>query len=192
MKKNIVTCLLVLLVLSMPSCIPAVFVTGAAAGGSVIYDHRSTKVMFDDRDITFRSQAAIDRDVELREKAHLSVTSFNRIALLIGQAPTSELKNRAASIVKSNAKIKMLYNEVTVEKPISSITVANDTWITTKIKTILLATPDLSSTNLKVITENGVVYLLGLTTRTQANIATEKTRTAAGVKKVVKLFEYLN
>ncbi len=178
--------------LFLQGCIPTAFVTGAAVGGAVIYDHRSSKVMVEDRDITFRVQGKLDQDQELREKAHVSIATFNRIALLLGQAPNEELRNRAEAIAKSNSKIKMLYNEITIEPPISVVKYANDSWITTKIKTILLATPGLKSTDLKVITENGAVYLMGLTTRTQAQIAVDKTRTAAGVQKVVKLFEYLN
>jgi osmotically-inducible protein OsmY len=189
MKKSIAIFLVIGL---LQGCVPAAFVAGAAAGGAIIYDHRSTKVMIEDRNITFQSQNEIDHDQELHEKAHISVATFNRIVLLLGQAPDSELRHRAESIVKSNPKVKMIYNEVTIEKPISNIACANDAWITTKVKTLLLTTPDLNSTNLKIVTEKGVVYLMGLTTRTQAQIATNKTRTIAGVQKVVKLFEYLN
>jgi Predicted periplasmic or secreted lipoprotein len=188
--KKIITVVFIMLLL--PGCIPAAFVAGAAAGGAIIYDHRSTKNMVDDRNVTFQIQHKIDHDKELREQAHVSIATFNNIALLLGQAPNDELRNRAVTIVKSTAQVKMLYNEVTIEKPTSDITRANDAWITTKVKTILLATPDLNSTNLKIVTENSTVYLMGLTTRTQAQVATDKTRTAAGVKKVVKLFEYLN
>jgi osmotically-inducible protein OsmY len=189
MKKSAV---FLLSILFLQGCIPAVFVAGAAAGGSIIYDHRSTKNMVEGRNITFQSQKKLDNNKELRRKAHVSVTTFNHIALLLGQAPNNELRNRAESIVKSNPKVKILYNEIIIGKPISDMTCANDAWITTKVKTVLLATPKLNSTNLKIVTENGAVYLMGLTTRTQAKIATNKTRTVAGVKKVVKLFEYLN
>jgi osmotically-inducible protein OsmY len=189
MKKILAVFLFVLL---LSGCLPTAFVAGAAAGGAIIYDHRTTKDMVEDRDVTFQTQNRLDKDQELREHANISIATFNHIAILLGQAPNDELRSRAESIAKSNSKIKMLYNEVTVEKPISDIARANDSWITTKVKTVLLAAPGLSSTNLKVITENGVVYLMGLTTRTQAQIATDKTRTVAGVQKVVKLFEYLN
>ncbi len=102
------------------------------------------------------------------------------------------MRNRAESIAKSNSNIKLLYNEVTVEQPISNSARANDLWITTKVKATLLTAKDLNSASLKIITENGVVYLMGLTTRAQAQIATDKTRTVAGVQKIVKLFEYIN
>ncbi|CAL7963232.1 hyperosmotically inducible periplasmic protein [Gammaproteobacteria bacterium] len=192
MKKILVTFLVVLL---LPGCLPAVLVAGAGvgvAGSAIIYDQRSTKGIVEDRDVTFQTQNRLDSDKELHAQAHISIATFNRIALLVGQAPDNELRNRAESIAKSNSNIKMLYNEVTVEQPISNSARANDSWITTKVKTTLLTAPDLNSVSLKIVTENGVVYLMGLTTRTQAQIATDKTRTVAGVQKIVKLFEYIN
>lgn len=179
------------IVLLLPGCIPAVFVAGAAAGGAIIYDHRDTKTMVTDRDATFQIQNKLDLDKDLAKQAHLSVVTFNHIALLVGQVPNEELRKQAETIAKANSQIKVLYNEITVEAPISRTQITNDTWITTKVKTTLLATPGLSSTNLKIITENGTVYLMGLITRTHADLATEKTRTVSGVKKIVKLFEYL-
>jgi osmotically-inducible protein OsmY len=192
MKKIIV---IILAFLLLPGCISTAIVAGAAAGaagGSIIYDHRSAKTMLDDRDITFNMQQELDHDKQLNGHANLSVASFNHIVLLVGQAPNSELRNRAEEILKSHTKIKMLYNEITIEKPISDIASANDSWITTKVKALLLATPGLNSATLKVVTENSVVYLMGLTTRSQAEIATDKARSIAGVQKIVKLFEYLN
>jgi osmotically-inducible protein OsmY len=180
-----------LAILMLQGCIPAAFVAGTAAG-VVIFDHRSTQTIVEDRDITFKIQHKFDTDQELHNKAHLAVTSFNHIVLLLGQASSAELRSKAEAIAKSNDKVKMIYNEITVEDSISNMASANDSWITTKVKTLLAATPGLSSANLKVVTENKVVYLLGLTSRTQAKIAADKTRTVAGVQKVVKLFEYLN
>jgi osmotically-inducible protein OsmY len=179
------------IILLLPGCIPAVFIAGAAAGGAIIYDHRDTKTMVKDRDATFQIQNNLDLDKDLLKKSHLSVVTFNHIALLIGQAPNEELRQRAETIAKANSQIKVLYNEVTIESPISHTQITNDTWITTKVKATLLATPGLSSTSLKIITENGTVYLMGLITYKQANLATEKTKTVSGVEKIVKLFEYL-
>lgn len=179
------------IVLLLPGCIPAVFVAGAAAGGAIIYDHRDTKTMVKDRDATFQIQNNLDLDKDLSQKAHLSVVTFNHIGLLVGQAPNEELRKYAETIAKANSQIKVLHNEITVEPPILRAQITNDAWITTKVKTTLLATPGLSSTNLKIITENGTVYLMGLITHKQADLATKKTKTVSGVEKIVKLFEYL-
>jgi len=178
-------------VLLLPGCIPAAFVAGAAAGGAIIYDHRDTKTMINDRDAAFQIQNNLDLDKDLFKKAHLSVVAFNHIALLVGQVPNEELRKHAETIAKANSKIKVLYNEMTIGPPISHMQMTNDTWITTKVKTTLIATPGLSSTNLKIITENGTVYLMGLITHQQADLATEKTKTVSGVEKIVKIFEYL-
>lgn len=175
----------------LPGCVPVVFVAGAATG-TIIYDHRNAKTIVEDRDVTFQIQHKLDNDPELHNKSHISVTSFNHIALLLGQVPNEELRSRAEAIAKSNSNVKMLYNEVTVGEPISNMARANDTWITTKVKTVLATVSGLTSSNLKIVTENKVVYLMGLTTRTQATLASDRTRTVTGVEKVVKLFEYLN
>lgn len=177
--------------LVLPGCMPAIFVAGAATS-AVIYDQRNTKTIVEDRDLTFQVQHKFDNDPELRDKSHVSITSFNRIALLLGQVPTAELREKAEAIAKSNSNVKMLYNEITVENPISNMAKTNDAWITTKVKTVLAAASGLNSANLKIVTENKVVYLMGLTSRTQGQLATDKTRTVTGVEKVVKLFEYLN
>jgi osmotically-inducible protein OsmY len=188
MKKIL---MIFLVTLMLYGCVPAAFVAGTAAG-VVIYDHRSAKTMVFDRNITFAIQHKFDNDQELREKAHLSVASFNHIVLLLGQVSEAGLRSKAEAMVKADSKVKMIYNEITIEKPISGMSCINDAWITAKVKTVLLAAPGLSSSNLKVVTENKVVYLMGLTTRTQAKLAADKTRAVAGVQKVVKLFEYLN
>lgn len=188
MKKVLI---ILLATLVLEGCVPAAFVAGTAAG-TIIYDHRSTKTIALDRDVTFQVQHRFDNTTELRNQANVSVTTFNHIVLLVGQAPNEGLRNQAEAIAKSNSKVKMLYNEITIEKPISDIARANDTWITAKVKTVLATTPGLNSSTLKIVTENKVVYLMGLTTPSQAKLAAEKTRIVAGVSKVVKLFEYIS
>lgn len=182
----------IFVVLLLQGCAPAAFVAGAAAGGSVIYDNRSTNAMLMDHDITYTAENKISADVQLKESASISVATFNGIVLLTGQAPTPALRTKAESLVKSVPHIRLVYNEITIEKPISNVAEANDAWITSKVKTVLFAERNLNSTQLKIVTENGVVYLMGLTTRSQAQLATDRTRTVTGVRKVVKLFEYIS
>lgn len=176
----------------LEGCVPVAFVAGAAAG-TVIYDQRSTKTIVEDRELVFRIRNNWKSDQDLTRQNHISATSFNRIVLLVGQVTSEEQRNQAENLAKSAApNIRMLYNEITVEPPIANLARSNDTWITTKVKTVLAATSGLNSSSLKILTENGVVYLMGLTTRTQATLAADKTRTVTGVKKVVKLFEYVS
>lgn len=183
--------MIVLLALILQGCMPAAFVAGAATG-TIIYDQRDTKTIFEDRNITFKIQNKFNSDSELRKNSHVTITTFNHIALLLGQVSDERLRDRAEEIVKSNSKVKLVYNEITVGKPISSMTQTNDSWITTKVKTVLVTVPGLNSSTLKVVTEDGTVYLMGLTTREQGKLAADKTRRVSGVKKVVKLFEYVS
>jgi len=182
----------VLLALLSVACMPTAFVAGAAVGGAVIYDQRSAKTMLDDQDIAYRAQARLDHDAELKQKAHLSVAAFDRAVLLVGQAPSSDLKSRAEDIVRTVPKVARIYNEITIENPSSNIATANDAWITTKVKTALLAEKGLNSAQLKIVTESGVVYMMGIVSHAQADLATACVRKVGGVQKIVKLFEYLN
>jgi len=176
----------------LTACIPTAFVAGAAIGSAIIYDQRNVKVMMDDRDIAYRAQAKLDQDPELKNIARLSVAVFNHTVLLVGQAPSSTLKNRAEELVRSIPKVSRVYNEIAVEKPSSMVASTNDTWLTAKVKSVLLAEKGLNSAQIKIVTENGTVYMMGLVTRSQGDLATNATQKVAGVQKIVKLFEYLN
>jgi osmotically-inducible protein OsmY len=181
-----------IMILFLQGCAPAAFVAGACAGGAVIYDHRNTETMLFDQDATYNAQTKIDNDPELGEKAHISVSTFDRIMLLVGQAPTQDLRNKAECLAKAIPHVKMVYNEITVENPTAEMVRANDTWITSKVKTVLFANRNLHSSQIKIVTENGVVYLMGMITRSQAKVATTDASHVTGVCKVVKLFEYIS
>ena len=105
MKKRILVVFLVALM--SQGCLPIAFVAGAATG-VVVYDHRSTKTIVEDRDITFRIQHHFDNNQELHTQAHVSVTSFNHIALLLGQVLNEELRKQAEEVSRSNSKVKMV------------------------------------------------------------------------------------
>ena len=190
MLKKIITILL--LMSSLSACVPAALVVGATVGGAIIYDNRSVGTMVADKDIAHQIQYKIYNVPALRTEAHIVVTSFNRVVLMVGQAPTPELQKQAFELAQSVSGIRRLYNEVTVAAPTSEKRRVEDSWITTKAKTELLATKDLHSTQMKVLTENGTVYLLGLVTQTQGDMAADVVRRVSGVERVVKLFEYLH
>lgn len=191
MKKSL-SLVFALSVVALQGCLATAVVAGAAATTAVVYDNRSTKTMVDDRDISYKAQYNLSYNKELHTKAHVNSAVFNRVLLLVGQAPTEDLRNLAENEVKSIPKVKLIHNEITIEPPVNTQTQANDTWITTKIKSALLADKGLVSAEVKVVTENGVVYLLGLVNKSQADQISEIVRKTEGVKKVVKLFEYTN
>lgn len=167
-------------------------ITGAAAGTAAIYDRRTTGTVIDDEFIELKAIDAIGNDQELHEQAHLNVTSVNNIVLLTGETPNEALRQRAAQLVSNLPKVRKVHNEIVVAAPSSVLSRTGDTWITGKVKTQLLNADTASATRIKVVTENGVVYLMGLVTRQEADAATEVTRRVNGVQRVVKIFEYVD
>lgn len=126
------------------------------------------------------------------EAAHLSVVSFNGIVLLVGQVKSEQLLNEASSIASQVRNVKRVHNELTVSGPISIPARTNDTWLKTKIKSSMLATKGINPLEVKVVVENGVVYLMGLVDKPQADLAVRIARQTYGVQKIVKVFEYTN
>ncbi len=184
-----------ILLLSMcllQGCIGTAFVAGAAAGGAVVNDRRPMKTIVKDQEIEHEAGIQIYGTKAINDNCHIVVVSFNHIVLLAGQAPTPALRALVVSTIKKIPDIKRIFNEISLGKPTSPLVRSSDAWITTKAKTELLLTKDLHSGQIKVITENGTVYLMGLVTPRQGNMAAAVTRRIAGVKRVVKLFEYLS
>lgn len=175
----------------LSGCIPAAVVAGSSAGSAIVAsDKRSMKIMVQDRDMANEALKRISADPALRKQTHIVIAGFNHVMLMVGQASTEQLRNQAYDLVKTVPNIKRIYNEVTIEPPISKMIQANDSWITTKVKSAMLMEKGLHSGQFKVVTENGVVYLMGLVTPKQADLAAQAASEIAGVQKVVKLFEY--
>lgn len=170
-----------------------VFVVGAAAGAAaiaVVYDHRTIQNTVEDTKLANQIVHKIHAVPALRNECHIEVTVFNRVVLLTGQTPNGEWREQAEAIVKSVQGVTRVYNQLSIQGPTSSLTRTSDSWITTKIKGEMLATDDLKSSSIKVVTENGTVYLMGVVTKGQAEIAVDIARQVSGVQKVVKIFQY--
>jgi osmotically-inducible protein OsmY len=112
--------------------------------------------------------------------------------LLTGQVSSEKLRIELGSIVKNVPGVKDVYNQTTVTSPTSPLMHVNDAWITAKIKTQLIAANEIDPSQIKVITEQGTVYLMGIVLPEQADIATEIAKTTSGVEKVVKVFSYIH
>lgn len=176
---------------SITACVPAFFAAGGATTATLIAkDNRDVQTIADDKDQTYQANNRLQADPIIAKQTHISVVIYNRWLLMVGQAPTPELRAKAEQLLQNLPKIKRVYNEVTIQDAIGSYDRSKDTLITTNIGSRLLATSDLHSSQFKVVTENGVVYLLGLSTHTQADIAADIASKRDGVKKVVKLVEY--
>lgn len=171
-------------------CAPLI-VAGGATGVAVVHDRRSAGTVIDDQTIEFQALGSLHADKELYRQAHINVTSYNRVALLTGEAPTEELKNRAAEIVRGIEKVRRAHNEITLAAPSSFTSRSADTLLTGRVKAAMVGIEGFDPTRVKVVTENGVVYLLGLVTRAEAQTATEAARTTSGVQRVVRIFEYV-
>ena len=131
-------------------------------------------------------------DDELRA-SNIDVVSFNQTVLLVGQVPTQELKNLATRVATtSNSRVKTVYNELEVAGDTSFLSRTNDAWLTTKIKSLMLVNDDVEGLRTKVVTENGVVYLMGLLSRAEADQAVDLVSKTSGVVKVVRAFEYID
>ena len=188
-KTRIYTCLLILSVILLNGC-AAVAVTGVAAGATVAADKRTTGTVIEDQMIELKASEAIFSDKELRESTHVNVTSFNTVVLVTGEAPTEELRDRIIEIVRNIEKVTSVHNEITIAAPSSFMSRSSDSVITSKVKAKLVADKTASALDTKVVTEKGVVYLMGLLPREKADAATEIARTTGGVQKVVRLFQY--
>ncbi|MFT5722555.1 MAG: osmotically-inducible protein OsmY [Motiliproteus sp.] len=152
---------------------------------------RTTGSLVDDELIEIKALVNISKASAALKGAHVSVTSYNGIVLLSGQVPTEQARRLAEKTTAEIRKVRKIHNELTIAGPTSAIVRANDSWLTTKIKTKMIADPVLQSMVIKVVTENGTVYLMGLVNDTQARQAVDISRNSAGVQKVVKMFEYI-
>ncbi len=161
---------------------------GAAGGTSAAYDDRTLSTMYQDEGITHEALGLI-KDNNNLEATNISIITLNGIMLLVGQAPNENAKTLAYNTVKSIPEVKKIYNEITIGANTSTGTRSNDAWITTKVKTAMLTTNGLQSTQVKVLTEDSTVYLLGIVTTTEAEQAVQVAKHIKGVKKVVKLFQ---
>ena len=171
-----------------------VVVGGAATGVAVVHDRRSAGTVIDDQGINWKISAAIFNDKELSSPSHINTTVYNSVILLSGETPSEDLKIRANAIAARTSGNKKIYNELVIASPTSLTSRTNDTYITTKIKTALLDIGGIEGfdvTRVKVVTENSVVYLMGLVTSQEADAVTDKARNVSGVAKVIRLFEYL-
>ena len=190
MNKLIQIALAGLVLSQLQGCATAV-VGGAAAGTAVALDRRTAGVYLGDQEIELRAQSRLSEAFP-KNAGKISTTSYNRQVLLTGQMLDEAARTRAGEIVRGVPDVRNVFNELSVSGATSMTSEANDTAITSKVKTRLLRDESVPGTKVKVVTEAAVVYLMGLVTQNEAKVATEIARTTGGVTKVVILFEYIN
>lgn len=153
---------------------------------------RSFGATIDDQSIEATASVNIRKTAAELEEANIVVTSYNGIVLLCGQVPNEELRNVAAQTAARVKNVRAVHNELTVGENMGFAVHSSDTLLTTKVKSKLLAAANIKDSRVKVITENGTVFLMGLVTRTEGDIAGREAQDTGGVQKVVRLFEYID
>ncbi|MEZ8626277.1 BON domain-containing protein [Vibrio splendidus] len=177
-----------LLTLSLSGC-AGIFIAGAATTANLVTDTRTTKQIWNDNNIEFEV-AAITNKQPYRGNVRITASSYRGSVVLMGQATTDSERRAFENQAKEVAGVESIHNQVRVKEPLTISAVSNDSWITTKVKSALLANADLNGIKVKVITEDSEVFLLGLVSREHADIATEVARNVSGVKQVIRAFEY--
>ncbi len=185
--------LLILLAFLMPalqSCIPLLIGAGVGAGVMMSDDRRSSATMLEDQTIEIKAK---NRLSEKHGNDHnISITSFNRVVLLTGQTPSEEMKQDAPILVLEVPNVRNVQNEITISGTSSVTSRASDTLLTSRVKGRLAQNKDVGANHVKVVTENGTIYLMGLVSRAEAESAAQTAATTGGAQRVVKVFEYLD
>lgn len=181
--------LLVLASGSLQGCFPVV-ATGVGAGVMLAQDRRTKDAIFDDQKIETAAAERIDNQV--KSVMHVNVTSYNQNVLISGEVPDAKTKMEIENIVTSIDKVHVVYNELAVSGASSLVSRSNDALVTSNVKLRFLNDNRFNADHIKVVTENGTVYLMGLVKHEEANAASDVTSTTQGVQRVVRLFEYLD
>jgi osmotically-inducible protein OsmY len=166
-----------------------VAVVGAGAGALMLADRRPSDTYVTDEAIETRSGNRISE--KLGDKVHANVTSYNRSVLLTGEAIDAATKAEVEKIVSGVPNVKAITNELQIAGASSFGSRSSDAYISSKVKARFIDANRFAANHVKVITEAGVVYLLGMVTRQEADAAVDIARTTAGVQRVVRVFEYI-
>ena len=163
----------------------------AAASASFGSDRRTVGTIVEDESIEWKLRVALHEAGLIGDGAHVNVTSYNRVVLLTGQAADERKKERAGDHALRVPEVRAVHNELTVGPPVSISVRTADSVVSARVKLALARSgAPRGGTNVKVVTEDGVVFLMGLLTREVGELVTEAVRKVAGVRQIVRLFEY--
>ena len=180
----------VLMLASISACTP--FMAATTKGPiKENYGERTFGSTIEDSTIESKTKINIKRANPRLEDAHIVVKSYNQVLLIIGQVPTQQDKAIVTSVAENIRHVKRVHNELEVGPNTSFMTRTNDELLVAKIKARFIGTNDVVAGRIEVLVENGVVFLMGLVTQDEANRAVSATKKASGIKKIVKVFEYI-
>jgi osmotically-inducible protein OsmY len=175
---------------SMLSACAPIMLGGAAMGALVATDRRTSGTQLEDEGIELRSIGRINEN--LGDRVHVNVTSYNRQVLLTGEVPSAQDKQLVEQIVSRVDNVRLVANELAVLGSSSLTQRSSDSLITGKVKAAMVDSKDLFANAFKVVTERGIVYLMGRVTQREADRATDIARSTGGVQKVVRLLEIIS
>ena len=192
MFKTRPTLIAITLLCALPllqACVPAVIVGGTTAGVFSIHDRRTTGTQADDEGTEWKAASRIP--AQYKEGTHANFTSFNRMVLITGEVFTEEAKQAIGETTRSIEGVRGIYNELQVAPASSLSSRSNDSFIDSKVKARLVDTKEISAPHIKVVTERGQTYLMGIVSQRESQIAISVARTTQGVRKVINLMEVL-
>lgn len=181
------------LALGLSGCAPVVVGGAAVTGVAVVHDRRTTGTVVDDQEIFLRAITLRGQDAELKQKSNINVDVYNLQVLLTGQAENPQIVENYVQRVAAIPRVRNVYNEVTIGAESTWSEATADAYLTSKAKVALFSVKldGFDPTRVKVTSSLGTVYLMGLVTPAEADAVTEEVRFVSGVKRVVKLFEYI-
>lgn len=186
-NQSLIIFLVISLFISLQGCMSA-----AMTGVQALYNRHSIQKNLNDQYITLQAYRAFNRNSNHFKGSNISIATFNGDVLIAGQAPHVWQKEEAETLIKNIPSVGRVYDKIAVTNPSSTLTRMSDTWITTKIKAKLLASADVDATKVKVVTENGIVYLMGILPSDEASAAVTLANETDGVAKVINLFSYIS
>lgn len=182
--------LAVLTLTSFLSSCAVVAVGGVAAGASVMADRRSPAVQAIDKGIGLEVENALDK--KFGDSAHINVTSFNQKVLLTGEVKDASIKEQAGAYAKANKNVRAMFNELVIGPNSTYTARANDSYLESKIKTQMIFTDKLPSNSMAIVAEGNSVYLMGILTQNEAEIAKKVASNTNGVKDVYAYFDIIS
>jgi osmotically-inducible protein OsmY len=189
--KSLAITITLLGITTLYGCAPVV-VGGAATGASMVHDRRPVGTTVEDQNIELKAMRIKMEDDKLSQHSSISATSYNKVLLLTGQAENEQIHQRYVEKVRRITEVRRVVDEIKIGPSASLTQQGNDTYITSKVKIKLLDVklPDFDPTRVKVVTDLGNVYLMGIVSEQEAGAVVEKVRYVSGVKRVIKIFEY--
>jgi osmotically-inducible protein OsmY len=188
MKRSVLAlALAAVLGTSLSACFPLI-AGGVAGSAMVVSDRRTSGVYLDDQSVAVK---AANQITQALPESHVNITSFNRTVLMTGELLTDSDRLKAETLVRALPGVNRVRNYTVIATPTTLGQRNNDTWITTKVRSRLLAGNGYPSSAIKLVTERGVVYMMGLVTQSEGDAAAAVVSQTSGVQKVVTLIEYI-